>query len=225
MVTKSILSVFAHSPIKPLEKHMDKVQSCVSEITAYFEAVLAKRWDQVEILQKKIAQLEHEADELKRDLRLHLPKSLLLPVARSDLLELLSMQDRVANKAKDIAGIILGRKMTFPEALVKDLPTYVADAVKTTELANKAISELDELLETGFSGNLMNVVDKMIKELADVEHRTDEQQIKLRRALYEIEKDLPPVDVIFYYKIIEWIGDLADRAQKVGDRLQILLAR
>ncbi|HBP75141.1 MAG TPA: phosphate transport regulator, partial [Alcanivorax sp.] len=37
--------------------------------------------------------------------------------------------------------------------------------------------------------------------------------------------ELPPVDVIFLYKIIEWIGDLADRAQKVGGRLQLLLAR
>ena len=37
--------------------------------------------------------------------------------------------------------------------------------------------------------------------------------------------ELPPVDVIFLYKIIDWIGDLANRAQTVGGRLQILIAR
>ena len=53
----------------------------------------------------------------------------------------------------------------------------------------------------------------------------DEQQIQIRSQLFKLESELPPVDVIFLYKIIEWIGDLADRAQKVGGRLQLLLAR
>jgi uncharacterized protein Yka (UPF0111/DUF47 family) len=28
-----------------------------------------------------------------------------------------------------------------------------------------------------------------------------------------------------WYQIIEWIGDLADYAEKVGDRLRLLIAR
>ena len=47
----------------------------------------------------------------------------------------------------------------------------------------------------------------------------------MRRNLYQLEKDLPPVDVIFLYKIIEWVGDIADRAERVGNRLEQLLAR
>ena len=40
-----------------------------------------------------------------------------------------------------------------------------------------------------------------------------------------LEVELPPVDVIFLYQIIDWVGDLADRAQRVGSRLQLLVAR
>ena len=58
-----------------------------------------------------------------------------------------------------------------------------------------------------------------------MERANDEQQITIRSQLFELEDKLPPVDVIFLYKIIDWIGDLADRAQKVGGRLQLLLAR
>ena len=36
---------------------------------------------------------------------------------------------------------------------------------------------------------------------------------------------MPPVDVMFLYKIIDRIGELADCAQKVGSRLQLLIAR
>jgi len=50
-------------------------------------------------------------------------------------------------------------------------------------------------------------------------------QIKLRSDLLAIENDLNPVDVMFLYQIIEWIGDLADLSERVGSRLEILLAR
>jgi uncharacterized protein Yka (UPF0111/DUF47 family) len=36
---------------------------------------------------------------------------------------------------------------------------------------------------------------------------------------------MSPVSVIFWYQLIEWIGDLADYAEKVGDRLRLLIAR
>jgi uncharacterized protein Yka (UPF0111/DUF47 family) len=48
---------------------------------------------------------------------------------------------------------------------------------------------------------------------------------EIRAQLFTIERDLQPVDVMFLYRVIDWIGDLADRAQKVGSRLQILIAR
>ena len=66
---------------------------------------------------------------------------------------------------------------------------------------------------------------EMIQSLDEVENRNDAMQVELRAALYRIEKELPPVDVIFMYKIIEWIGDLADLSQSVGHRVELLIAR
>jgi uncharacterized protein Yka (UPF0111/DUF47 family) len=40
-----------------------------------------------------------------------------------------------------------------------------------------------------------------------------------------LEKYYPPVDVMFYYRAVEWLGELADAAQKVGSRLEVLLAK
>ena len=50
-------------------------------------------------------------------------------------------------------------------------------------------------------------------------------QIKIRQDLLEIESGLNPVDVMFLYQIIDLIGDLADLSERVGARLEILLAR
>src|SRR5690606_41489886 len=65
----------------------------------------------------------------------------------------------------------------------------------------------------------------MVEELEEIERGTDRMQITVRRELYRLEKELPPVDVMFLYKIIDWIGDEADRAERVGNRLVQLLAR
>lgn len=225
MPTTPFLNMFGRSPIRPLEEHMAKVNACVEQLAPFFNAVLVQDWQTVETLQHGISLLENEADDMKRDLRLHLPKGLFMPVSRSDLLELLSVQDRLANKAKDIAGIVLGRKMVFLPAIADLFLQFLHRCIAASQQANTAIHELDELLETSFSGNEIKLVEGMIAKLAHIERETDKLQIQLRNIVFALEAELPPIDVMFIYKIIEWTGDLADRAQDIGDRLQILLAR
>lgn len=224
MATPPIFSVFGRSPIRPLQKHMSAVIACVEQFLPFLDAVKQNDWALAEERQLLIAKLENDADTLKSDLRTHLPKSLFLPVARTDLLELLTMQDRVANRVKDIAGLMLGRQLTLPSVVANDFYQFAARCVDAAKQAQTAISELDELFETGFSGNEVHLIEDMIEKLSNIEHDTDDMQIALRRQLFSIENDLPPVEVMFLYKIMEWTGDLADRAQSVGDRLEILLA-
>lgn len=225
MPTTPFLNMFAKSPIQPLEAHMSKVYECVAELRSFFNAVFAQNWAVAEERQRIIAQLEHEADDIKRDLRQHLPNSLFMAVSRSDLLDLLNVQDRLANKAEDIAGLVFGRKMVFPEECCQRFLEFLQRAIDATKQANLAIHELDELLETGFSGNEVKYTDDMIAKLSIIENETDEQQVHLRGIVFKLENSLPPVHVIFLYKVIEWTGELADQAREIGDRLQILLAR
>lgn len=219
------LQLFGRSPIRPLQEHIDKVYECTQRLIPFFDAVTVQDWDKASVIQHHIHELEHDADVIKRQLRLNLPKGLFLPVPRTDLLDMLRSQDRIANRAKDIAGLVLGRHMVIPTQIAEDIKIYLKRSIAAAQQAHRAIHELDTLLETGFSGHEINIVEEMIQELDDIEHDTDEMQIRIRKQLYSLEKDLPPVDVMFLYNIIEWIGDLADRAQKVGGQLQLLIAR
>ena len=225
MPTTPFLNLFGHSPIRPLEEHMAKVHACVKHLKPFFEAVFAGDWNKVAEEQQNIIRLENEADVMKRELRLHLPKSLFMSVSRSDLLELLNYQDRLANKAQDIAGIVMGRRMVLPAETVQHYQDFLLRCIDASKQANAAIHELDELFETGFSGNEIKIVASMIATLSQIERDTDNKQITLRNILFALESQLPPIDIMFLYKIIEWTGDLADRAQDVGDRLQILLVK
>ena len=225
MANNSILGVFAKSPIKPLEKHIRMVTKCCNQLVPFFSACTEQDWEKAGKVREKISQYEKDADALKRQLRLELPSGLFMPVDRADLLELLTQQDKIANKAKDIAGRMFGRQMVIPETLEKQFTNYLQRCLDATEKAADAINELDDLLETGFRGREVDLVEKMINQLDEIEDDTDNMQIALRRDLLAIESSLNCVDVMFLYQIIEWVGDLADLAERVGARLEILLAR
>lgn len=224
-IGNTFTNLFGKSPIKPIQQHMAKAHECASQLSRFFDAVLVNDWQAAEAVQQEIKTLEHAADKLKKSIRLHLPKSLFMPMPRSDLLELITMQDKIANCAKDIAGLMLGRQMRIPEPIAASMKEYVEESINTCEHALIAISELDELVEAGFGHREIQVVEELIEKLDAAEYRTDVLQVEIRAKLFGVEKDLPPVDVVFLYKIIDWIGELADRAQKVGSRLQLLLAR
>ncbi|MGM0593553.1 MAG: TIGR00153 family protein [Pseudomonadota bacterium] len=217
--------MFGTSPIRPMQQHMAEVHACAKELIPFFEAALAGDWEEAAKVQATIAEQENAADELKRELRLNLPSGLMMAMSRRDLLETLTMQDRIANKAKDIAGLMLGRKMTFPAEIAPLMQEFVQRCIDAAHQAQSAINELDELLETGFRGREVELVEGMITKLDEIESDTDQIQVAVRSKLFELEKDLPPVDVMFIYRVIEWIGDLADLAQRVGSRLEIMLAR
>jgi predicted phosphate transport protein (TIGR00153 family) len=225
MAFTTLSDMFGASPIRPLQHHMQTVQDCISHLVPFFEAALAEDWDEAYRFQAEIAHLEHEADNLKKELRLKLPKSLFMAMSRRDLLEVLTMQDKIANKAKDIAGLIIGREMTFPNNIGTLLMDFIKRSIDASAQAQKAINELDELVETGFRGTEVKLVESLIKTLDEIESDTDKIQVKVRKELFAIESELNPVDVMFIYNIIDWIGDLGDLSQRVGSRLELMLAR
>ncbi|NVK26012.1 MAG: TIGR00153 family protein [Gammaproteobacteria bacterium] len=225
MASNSILGVFAKSPIKPLEEHINKVNQTAQLLVPFFEAVFKEDWQQAGVVRANISNLEKEADVLKREIRMNLPRGLFLPVERTDLLELTTQQDKIANKAKDISGRFLGRELTIPESIQDEFKAYVQRNVDACAQACKAVNELDELLETGFRGREVDLVEKMITELDAIEDDTDTMQIAIRLQLKNLEDQLNPIDVMVTYRMIEWIGDLADMAERVGSRLELMLAR
>lgn len=223
--TSPLSVLFGRSPVKPMQEHISKAHACTEELVPFFEAAMKGDYIEAEKCRQAITRLESEADVLKKDIRAHLPNSLFMPVPRSDLLELLSMQDRIANKAKDISGIMLGREMMIPDEVQPLMKEYLLAAISTSRRAKDALAELDELYETGFGSKEVSFVASLLSKLDDQEHKTDVFEIQMRRALRDIESKYPPLDMMFLYNVIDQIGDLADVAQRVGSRLQILIAR
>ena len=83
---------------------------------------------------------------------------------------------------------------------------------------------MDELFTAGFRGAEVALVAGLIEELDQIETDTDDKQAALRASLFSLEKTLDPIDAIFMYKVIELTGEIADMAERVGRRLELLLS-
>ncbi len=223
--TNPFASLFGKSPFSAMQRHMRVVLECAHEIPPLFEALAAGDRKQVEAVKEKIFEREAEADAIKNALRGALPKSLFMPVDRRDLLDVLQMQDSIADTAQDIAGLLVERPMELPDFMQETMLALARRCVDACDQSAKIIEELDELVAMGFRGREADRVEKMVEALNLIEDETDQLGLELTRRLFEHEDELKPVSVIMWYRIIEWVGDLADYAEKVGDRLRLLIAR
>jgi len=223
--TNPFASLFGKSPFSALQGHMRVVLECVHEMPALFVALASGDHNEVEAVKNIIFEKEEEADRIKNELRNRLPKSLFMPVDRRDLLEVLQMQDSIADTAQDIAGLLVERPMELPEFMQEPMFALTHRCVDVCEKAAEIIEELDELLEMGFRGREASRVEEMVTALNKLEDETDELGLELSRRLFQHEDEIKPVSVIMWYQLIQWVGDLADYAEKVGDRLRLMIAK
>jgi len=219
-----ISKVFGASPVAPMQDHMDTCFQSARELQTLFERAVAEDWAGVEASREKIVALEQQADEYKKQIRGQMPKSLFMPVPREDLLNLVWTQDQIANTARDISGLVLGRRMSVPQPMQEDFLAYVSRNVDAAKMARKSVRELDELYTTGFRGAEAAFVEALVEDLDRIENETDEMQTKVRTTLFKLEDQLPPVDVMFLYRVIELVGEIGDMSERIGRRLELLLA-
>lgn len=221
----SLFGIFGTPTFTPLTEHMAQVLACSESLQQFFDCVAKQEWGDAQKHHHKINELEEEADKLKEDIRLHMPKSLLMSVERTDILDILSLQDRIANKAKHLSGVVLSRRMKIPSAIQSDFSKFVSQSISTVACLYQITSELQVLFNTHFRRKEANKIEQLIHSLDKIEDDTDLLEIRLRDLVFTIENELNPIDAIFLYKLIDWISDLADRSQRCAHRFLLLIAQ
>jgi len=215
--------LMGRSPIGPMQEHMQAAVTCARQIAPLVDAMASGDLDGVRECRAEIDRLEHEADEIKHQIRSHLPRRLMLAMERRDMLEILDSQDSMADVIQDIAELVDQRGMRLPDVLVSPVRALAVRCVAACDQAERIINELDELLESGFAGREVSRVEEMIAQLNRIESDTDRLQDEACRKLFSIEEEVG-LATVYWHQIILWIADLADHAERVGNRLRLLIA-
>jgi predicted phosphate transport protein (TIGR00153 family) len=224
MMVRSIFSLFAPNPFSPLQAMADKVQECAMEVPVLFDAFFDGDYERVRALAEHISHLEHEADVVKTRVRDSLPRKIFLPVDRRDLLDVLSSLDAIADASEDIGVLFTLREMEPHEELIAPLKSLIRRVMATVEKSNEVIVQFGTLVESSFSGKEVRRTLELIDELGRLEHEADIIQDDLARCLFAIEDDIKPGSLLIWNKIFNKLGDMANHAERMGNRLRVLIA-
>lgn len=224
--TSPLGGLLRKSPFTPIQEHMRLVFSCVCVLPQLFDALYVKDEVQIKDAAEQISTLETDADKIKSTYRLNMPKSLLMPVDRKDLLSLIGEQDNIADAVEEISQICLYRDMDVPEQLKPLLDELLEGTMEIATDAKAMIEQLDELLEVGFGGGRqIEQVQKMIATVRRSEHNIDSIVHRTRRTLFAAENEIEPVSVMFWYKIIDLIEQISNLSENMADRILLFLSK
>jgi predicted phosphate transport protein (TIGR00153 family) len=219
----TIARLFGKSPFAPLQTHMNKVSSCLAELPALFKAFLAQDAADLTKISERISSLEHDADLTKNDIRSHLPKSLFLPFDRGALLEILSLQDALADQAEQIAKSAGMRPLELLPEMKDDFIAYCQKNMDVFWQVREVIRELEELLECSFGGIEAEKVKGMVEKISYCDYEVDLLQNRLLKTLYEKGEALPFPAFQLGLTLIEEIGTLSSISERLGNRVRMLL--
>lgn len=222
---RTILRLFGRSPFGPTQGHMERVMACVRELAPLCEAACAGDTDRLAAVIQGIDQLEAEADAAKNEIRNHLPKAVFLPVDRGDLLEIVHLQDSMADSLQEAAGMLILKPLAVPASLAEDVRRFTADVLSAAERYAAIMAHLDELLESTFGGPEADRVLEMIDELDAAETKSDVLGRDIVQRLFALEGEIGCLDIMLWYRILERIGEIANYAERAGNRLRLLIAR
>lgn len=219
----TIARLFGKSPFAPLQSHMNKVASCMEKLTKIFEVLPSEDREKIDRLSQELSQLEHEADLTKNDIRNHLPKSLFMPIDRAHFLEILSLQDAIADRTESAAIILTFRPLAELDLFQHDLNELFEKTVHVFWNGKKIIEEIDELLESAFGGIEAEKVKQMIEEIAHKESLAQKNKHYLLKKLFSQGDHLSAAAFTHWLHLIEEIGRIAQCSEKLANRIRMVL--
>ena len=207
------ISLFART--RELEHSIDSLHDKIIEMTMVFKAAIdiylkERRSETYRQTSKKIKQIEHDSDVLRRDIESKLYEQNLIPDMRGNILQLVENLDRVVNLFDEVAHKFYIEQPDIPEIYhdqLKNLVKQVADCAENMAISSRA-----------FFRDLVTLRDYS-KKVYLLEHQSDKTSAKLRKEIYDSDLDLAHKNQLNMF--VEEVADIADLAEDCIDALLI----
>ena len=216
---------FAPSPFIHLHEHSKKVHECVELLRPLTNALLEEDYERIEELHNVMSKTEHEADQIKTELRDRIAKMYFLSVGRLELSQFLAYQDDVADAAEDFAVVLLLRRTKLPEALKPDFTAFVEQVISVSEHLMNIAERLSTLAEAAFSGEKAREMLEAIEKIGEEEWQADRLERKFARHFYGMENKLDIMTIIFLEKYCKTLSRVANNAEKTAKYLRLIVRK
>ena len=221
----SIFDLFRKSPFAALNEMMREVMECTGRITAIYEAFLNHDRENVERLAKEISEHEYQTDMIKNQIRQSLPNSIFMPVARGDLLQIIAAMDAIADKTEDLGVLMTFKDIKVPEGIKSEILDFAESVISVVKLSKEVVEELETLKAASFAGPETRVVSELLDKINQSEHETDKFQYRLTKRVLNSDEELDCASLVLWMKIIETTGGIANAAEKMANRIRLIISQ
>jgi predicted phosphate transport protein (TIGR00153 family) len=216
-------NLFRKSPFENTLRHAEKVAHCgplfVEAVQAYFAGDL----DRFMFLKEDIREGEAEADRMKRNIRGHLPASILMPVDKSVFFSFLREADKVIDSIKNALYWMSYYRLELPEDIQRDY-------ILLTKEAGDYLGFLPEMVQRGhayFSSRMeqdREAVKEIIREIRFREKESDDLEKTMFIKLCA-DESISPKTFFIMIRLVETTGDIADHLENSADMMRVMIAR
>lgn len=215
------------SPYDSLLEHAQKVHECLTVLSEGFEIYLEGDFEAFHAIRDKVSRLEHEADMIKYNARAHLPRSIFMPTGKAEFLSALSQQDKILDFAEALADLMDMRPTPIHPELRGPMIAHKKQVVDTARIYESAVENFGEAVTASFSKRERDETKVLIKRVHKAEWQADQLGNDAKRIVYDLEKrgEITPMDEYHVLKIIDWVDEIADRAENASDRLRVMVAK
>jgi predicted phosphate transport protein (TIGR00153 family) len=221
----TIIDTLPTSPIKVLMEHFDRCCQAVHKLNDMLFLYMDGEYTEAATVSVEISRLEHEADEIKRHLRANVPRMILMPISRGDLLEILASNERIADSAQDVAQILDMRETEIPEDLRPLIEEFMGNIVEAVLALRRMMNHLERLLESTFAKLETHTVLELGHDVHEHEYKADRAGKELAKAIYGLEDQLSPVAIYHMMRFTIVLDRVADNAENAALKMVQIVSK
>ena len=208
---------------------VNKQKEIQSQISEYCESILkcmdsfenaVKHYcadsnrDAVKASFTEVHKAESRADDIRREIEVLMYSKSLFPESRGDIMGLLETMDRVPNQAEEAIRMIWNQYVVVPQKHIAEILTLVDVCCRSAS----AMVEAAEKLFADFTNAAVAV-----GKIDELESEGDKIEASLIEKVFSEKPD--SVAAIVFRDFIESVAGISDRAENVGDRIRIIVAK
>ncbi|PMP94132.1 MAG: hypothetical protein C0169_06915, partial [Thermodesulfobacterium geofontis] len=205
-----------------LKKHAHLVLECVERLSLALEAYNTKNFTRLEEIAKHIIEIEKEADQMKRNIRGHLPKGIILPVERFELFLYLKEQDAIADVAEEILNWLSFKYLEIPKSLFKEIETLLNKSIESLIYLEALIDYSADFLITK-NENSRNQAKEIVRTIRYSQYLAEEFGNKVKKEIFSKIED--PLTLFYILKLVDLILSIPHHAENTADLMRAMIAK
>ena len=215
-------SLFHESPFENLQRHADKIKECAQLFREAAICHINEQCEDFDDLTDQVARLESEADAIKRNIRNHLPRGILMPVDKFQFLQYLREQDKVLDEVEEALYWLSFRPKGIPKEVASDFHHLVISIVPPIEKLPLLVTMATDFFKSR-SERQRTKMKSLIHDIRQHEKEADFLERELKGKIFEEVKDT--IGVFHMVRLVEIVGNIADHAQNASDRMRSMIAK